>query len=361
MTPTTLSQEQQMYHATFAKAPLGVAIINQIGVLIWMNELAYQFLGKSVETGRILLPSKDWPQFRQLLSSEKAFFYLIEEQSFIITPQPLPTQENRTLLWMLPSMSMEFDLAAMQQDLSQQRKLANLGRMMLEMAHELNNPLASISMSTQLIELSLKKLKHLIPSHLDAAAISDLIKRIEQELAKVTESINTASGLRQDLLAYSKPNTINLKPYQTSKLLKATLNNFEHQPLFRRMKIHKDFLENSPKVLADPVKIEQILYNLFKNAHEATNGKGEIWIREIKQDNQVCIEVEDSGPGIPEELLDRIFSPFLTTKARSGTGLGLSISQHIIQQHGGTFSVYNKPQSGACFVITLPIFMEGEG
>lgn len=363
MTQTTLSPEQYMYQATFAKAPLGIAIIDETGVILWINDLARQFLGRTIQEGHILLPSKDWPLFRQLLAAEKAFFYLIEEQGFIVTPQPLPTKEKRTLLWMLPSASMDFDLTTMQQDLSQQRKLANLGKMMLEMAHELNNPLASISMSSQLIALSLEKLKkHSLSDNPETAAkLLDVIQRIEVELTKLTESTSKASGLRQELLAYSKPNRLNLKPYRANKLLQTVLSNFEHQTLFRHIKIHKQFLEKSPTLMADPAKMEQILYNLFKNAHEATDGKGEVWVRETIRNGQVCIEVEDSGPGIPAELLDRIFSPFLTTKTRTGTGLGLSISQQIIQQHGGTFSVYNKPQSGACFVITLPVFMGEAG
>ncbi len=74
--------------------------------------------------------------------------------------------------------------------------------------------------------------------------------------------------------------------------------------------------------------------------------------------SSVLIEVEDNGPGIPSDMLHRIFSPFLTTKPRTGTGLGLSISQQIIQQHGGTFQVYNKTDSGACFQITFPILRD---
>jgi signal transduction histidine kinase len=353
--------ELDLYRTLFEKSPFGALVIDEQGVLVWLNSLAQEYLGKKVDVGDIMLPSKDWPDFRHLLAADNSFYYLIEEQGFIIGPQVLDSERKRTLIRMLPSDSMDFDLAGMQRDLIQQRKLANLGRMMLEMAHELNNPLAGISMGTQLVAMSLKKIRRLLQEESpNKTKITEMLDKIEEEIEKITQSTGRAAGLRHELLAYSKPNQLNLRPYQTNKLIDTALKSFEQQPVFRHMTIHKEFVEHSPTILCDASKMEQILYNLVKNAHEATRGKGEVWIREVipPEKNAVIIEVEDDGPGIAPDMLDKIFSPFLTTKPRTGTGLGLSISKQIIEQHGGTFSVYNKPQSGACFHITFPYLQE---
>lgn len=353
---SNVQSEAALYQSLLENTPLGVVVIDSQGKIIWLNNLAKDFLGGTVATGQIMLPSKDWPVFRELLVQAAPFYYLLDDQGFIFTIQVL--HEGKTLIWMMPAASMEYDLVTMQQDLIHQRKLANLGRMMLEMAHELNNPLAGISMGGQLIEMSLKKFRKLLHEDpLNKTKLYELLDKIQQEIQKILHSASRAAALRQELLSFSRPHHLSMRPYQTSKLLQMALNNFENQPVFRRMTIHKVFAEDSPTILCDPAKLEQILYNLFNNAHEATQGKGTVWLREIvlPEEHTVLIEVEDNGPGIPPDMLDKIFSPFLTTKPRTGTGLGLSISQQIIQQHGGTFSVYNKPQSGACFQIRFPI------
>lgn len=356
MASTLAQTEQTAYQTMFDKAPLGVVIIDPQGIVVWLNNLAKSFLGSGVSINQIMLSTTDWPRFRELLSANKSFYYFIGEQGFIFIPQPVAQEQDRTLLWIVPSASMEIDLLKMQQDLIRQRKLANLGKMMAEMAHELNNPLAGISMGCQLIGMSLKKLRKLVTTELTQHKEAlETLDKMEQELVKVTNSTGRAASLRQELLAYSKPNKLVLRPYQASKLIQQALSNFESRPIFRNMTIHKEWAEESPTILCDSSKLEQILYNLFKNAHDATHGQGEIWLRELVEEHQVIIEIEDSGPGIPAEMIDKIFSPFLTTKPRTGTGLGLSISQQIIQELGGTISVYNKTNSGACFQITLPV------
>ncbi len=349
------------YDRLFQQAPVGVVIVDPQGILLWHNNLAKALLGGTVKPGDVMLHSKDWPGFRELILQKSPFFYLVNEQGFVFTPQVLEENEDCILLWMVPSTTMEIDLVKMQQDLIQQRKLANLGKMMLELAHELNNPLTGISMGLQLIGMTMKKLKKQLQEALpENTQMAAMIDKMQQELDKANKSTAKAAGLRQDLMAYSKPNNLNLRPYQTSKLIELSFAGFQSQPIFKKMKIEFQLDPNSPTILCDPSKMEQIFYNLVKNAHEATEGAGRVIVRELVKDAMVLIEVEDNGPGIPEKLLDKIFSPFLTTKPRTGTGLGLSISQQIIQQHGGTFSVYNKPGSGACFQISFPIIKKNE-
>lgn len=241
-----------------------------------------------------------------------------------------------------------------QDDAYRRQQLANLGQMLLEMAHELNNPLTAISMASQLLELSLKQLGKLPET--DTQQARDVIKRMNTELGKIKDATMRAARLRDDLLNYHRPNPLNMKPYRLDKLVAKALERFKGQPIFKTMTIHQAFAPQPPSILCDINKMEQIFYNLVKNTHEATEGKGTVWFRDFYDADGYCgIEVEDNGPGIPEALMDRIFSPFLTTKPRTGNGLGLSISKQIIEQHGGRFWVYNKPNSGACFRIGFPL------
>ncbi len=340
-----------------ASAPLGAVVIDLNGLLIWANALAMTFLGDSIEIGGIMLASKDWPHFRDLVLAQKPFYYLLGEQGFMFSPMTseLSQDQDWLLLWMIPSAAMTIDFVEMQTDLIRHRKLANLGQMMTEMAHEMNNPLASISMDCQLAGMSLKKLKKQIPDeHSASEPLRETVDKVDKEIHKIIQSTAKAAHLCQEILAYSKPNQMILRPYQVNRMVKQILNQLKQQSIFHQMTLCLEPLKTSSMILCDPLKIEQILYNLLKNAHEATQGKGTVWIREQVEPPFVLLEVEDNGPGIPAEILDKIFSPFLTTKPRTGNGLGLSISQQIIREHGGSFSVYNKPDSGACFQIRLP-------
>lgn len=339
----------------FEKAPLGIVVLTKQGNIAWYNALFRELMKEASPKQRGLPPFSDWPDFLEHLGKAKTFHYPIGEQGFIFTPQPLGGSPEQILLWVIPSISPELDWVRMQRDIIQQRSLANLGRSIVEMAHEMSNPLTSISMAAQLMGLSLKQMRELTVSQgVDPEQIALLLDKMEAALGKINHSTGRASSLRHEVLAYSRPNKLDLRPYQMNKLLQSCLSDFESMPIFKHMIIHQSLLPESPPILCDPFKMEQIFYNLLKNAHEATDGKGTVWVREEATEDQVDVEVEDNGPGVPEELLSKIFSPFLTTNPRTGNGLGLSICHQIIEQHGGSFSVYNKPMSGACFRITLP-------
>jgi two-component system NtrC family sensor kinase len=114
-----------------------------------------------------------------------------------------------------------------------------------------------------------------------------------------------------------------------------------------------------PQIWADPHQLQQVFLNLFTNAAQAmqsAHGRGTLTVRSAYQDSLVYVEVEDDGPGIPQEHLGRIFDPFFTTKdAGEGTGLGLSLSIGIIETHGGQIRVENVPGAGARFTVMLPV------
>jgi len=113
---------------------------------------------------------------------------------------------------------------------------------------------------------------------------------------------------------------------------------------------------NQPlEILADPVQLELALLNLISNSVDAIVAGGKLTLRLERVDDRLRLEVEDTGSGIPPELLVHIFDPWVTTKAQGkGSGLGLSIARQVIMSHGGTIRVHNRPGNGAVFTIDLP-------
>lgn len=350
---------QPHYADWYNQSPLAVVVVNDKGLLTWLNPVATNSLESSKSVGSKILSTAQIEQVKKNQADSEGFFMVIDEQGYVISSQPSPLHPDETVLWMLPTETPEFDLKTMVSDLAQQRRLANLGRMMLEMAHELNNPLAGISMSTQLMNMTLTRLKKTLSEEPDSTLLRGLTQ-LEDELDNISQSANRASKLRQELLDHNKPNTLNLKAISIQKLVESAFSNFESQPIFKNITIHKQFLSPSQPIWCDSSKMEQIFYNLVKNARDAMRGSGTLWIREIQTDpGHITLEIEDSGPGVREDLLDKVFSPFLTTKPRTGNGLGLSISQQIIQQHGGEIAVENRPS--ACFILTFPIAQTHKG
>lgn len=349
---------------TLDEAPLSVVLIRDDAHVVWANRQAKTMLQMAIERQTLTThEGMDWAQMLILLADKKPFYKPVDDQGLMWLPHPLERQGSHThsyfLVWLVPSQSLELDWTMLQQDWLRQRQLANMGRMTVEMAHELSNPLSSISMAAQLMGMSIQALDRASQAEsVDVAMIAKHVGLLKDNLAHLEQSVLRASDLRQEILSYARPSVIRPKPHQLNTVVGEWLEQQRTHGLAKHMQVVYEPLEPSPTILCDVSKLEQILYNLIKNSYEASDGKACVWISaSMSADDQwVQLGVEDDGPGIPEGMQETIFSPFLTTKQLTGTGLGLSISRDIIQQHGGQFSVYNKAGRGACFLIQLPRF-----
>jgi signal transduction histidine kinase len=123
----------------------------------------------------------------------------------------------------------------------------------------------------------------------------------------------------------------------------------------------KELDEQLPKTAADPMQLHQVFLNLIQNALDAIPDKGVVTVRTVhnREEHAIIIEVRDTGRGIDESAVDKVFRPFFTTK-NDGTGLGLPVSKQIIEQHGGDMTVGKNPGGGTVFTITIPVHEEGE-
>jgi two-component system NtrC family sensor kinase len=249
-------------------------------------------------------------------------------------------------------------------ELSQSKKLAAMGTMIAGVAHEMNNPLTGISMSASLLKMNLERLKKL-PIMQTESKLDESLEKAMQEVHKIARASEKAGVLVNDLLSYSKPTQIFLVPMPLHDLVMDTVSALKTHPHFVQFTIQ--IPEASDRiVLCDRVKLEQVFYNLIKNACDATEGKGVLTItyNEIQDAATgkllVVAQVRDNGPGIDKSDILHIFDPFFTTKGHGGVGLGLSICYRTMEQQGGLLSVESVKGEGTEFKVTLPVYLEGE-
>ena len=258
-------------------------------------------------------------------------------------------------------------------ELYQSRKLASLGTLVAGVAHEMNNPLTGISMSAGLIRMNLERFRARLQELLktrelptpetrlaEIASTLDSIEKVLQEAGKISTASEKSSFLVNELLAYSKPGHLMLVPVVLHTLILDTVNAMKSHPQFSRMTVVVDG-ESGAWVAGDRIKLEQVFYNILKNAAEATEGQGTIWLSyQERMDGvgQRFIEahIRDNGPGIDKSIINRIFDPFFTTKSQGGVGLGLSISYRTVEQHGGLLSVQSGMGKGAEHIVALPVY-----
>jgi PAS domain S-box-containing protein len=245
------------------------------------------------------------------------------------------------------SLQMKSRLERTQMQLLQAEKMASLGKLAAGVAHQLNNPLGGITLFSKLI----------LEEH-------DLEESIREDLNRILRDAQRCRDTVKELLEFARQTRYNIQPHDINRAVSRTLFLLENQPLFQNITIIKDLAPSLPAIPIDAHQINHALMNIILNAAQAMDGKGRLTVKTgaVPEKNRVCIEISDTGPGIPEDVLSRIFEPFFTTKEEGkGTGLGLSLVYSIVENHGGAVSVKNKTGEGAVFIIELPTEVKEAG
>ena len=235
------------------------------------------------------------------------------------------------------------ELETRHEQLIQSKKLASLGILTSGVAHELGNPLNNISMVAQ----TYLELYDRLPKA-DRIAYMKMVLEESERIKKIV----------QDLLDFSRPKKADFKVADINSVIRNSLKLVQNTLDISRIKSQLDLKEDLPAVFIDEDRIREVLVNLLSNAVHAMPSGGTVFIRSklAKKNDNIIIEVEDTGKGIPPEFISYIFDPFFSTKGAEGTGLGLSISYGIIRRHDGKMDVRSKVGVGTTFVIELPIF-----
>jgi two-component system sensor histidine kinase PilS (NtrC family) len=227
-------------------------------------------------------------------------------------------------------------------DLRRSERLAAVGQLAASVAHEIRNPLAAIAGSAELLQL---------------AGASEDDRRL---LAIVTRESTRLNALVADLLAFTRPRTPEAVPVDLSRTAAEIAEAFRSDPANERVTLRLAPAAGAVWVAADPGLLGQMLWNLLRNAGEATGHAGTVDVRVEREEGFGVLVVADDGPGVPDDLRDRIFDPFFTTKP-GGTGFGLALVHRMAEEHGG--AVHLRPPeapetgaaSGATFALRLPL------
>ncbi|MGA9929625.1 MAG: ATP-binding protein [Terriglobales bacterium] len=227
--------------------------------------------------------------------------------------------------------------------LTQADKLSSIGLMAAGVAHEVNTPLAVISSYTQMLAKQLQ-------SDPQKAAVLD----------KITKQTFRASEIVNNLLNFSRTTGTELTEISLNKVITDTLALLEHQFKVARIRVQTELNEKLPLILGNAGRLQQVFLNLFLNAKDAMSGGGVLNVATLNGE-YVSVRVSDTGSGIAQENIDRIYDPFFTTKTSPaegqsrGTGLGLSVTYGIIQEHAGQIRVESRPGEGTTFTLDFPL------
>ncbi len=235
------------------------------------------------------------------------------------------------------------DLKRSQQELVQSSKLAAVGTLAAGVAHEFNNLLAAIS------------------GHAELALVSEVAGERNRALDVVVESVDRAKRITTNLLTFARRREPRMDLAVVTEAVESPLRLMERELEKSNIKLVRKFSEVRP-VVCDTGQISQVCLNLLTNARDAMLPEGGTLTVEVKErDEDVIISFADTGSGIPDEIMDKLFEPFVTTKGplgggqMVGTGLGLSVSYGIVKNHGGTIEVETELGKGSTFTVCLPI------
>ena len=259
-------------------------------------------------------------------------------------------------------------------------KMKSLGELVAGIMHEINNPINFIygnmthlsNYSSDLISIideyekykdSLKlEEKESIEKYMEEVDYGFLKSDLPELIKSCKEGADRAKNIIQDLKSFSRMEEVAITDVDVPTEIDTTLN-ILHNKIKNKAQVHKEYMENVPKIEAFGGQLNQVFMNILDNAVGAIEKQGDIWIRinPDKSNKNLVIEIEDNGVGMDSETARKVFDPFFTTKpVGQGTGLGMSITHKIIKNHQGSINVESSKGTGTKFIITLPLNINRE-
>jgi len=285
----------------------------------------------------VVLWSKDKPiGIMGIASKEDRHYSSNDENLLVAISRQLATTIEKVQLYEETCRAYE-DLRRTQEQLLQSEKMSAVGQLISGVAHELNNPLTAILGYAQLLE----------GAGLDHQS-ADYVRKLFKQAQRTHRVV-------QNLLSFARQRKPQKQEVDLRKVLEESLTLREYDLKVNNVSLERDIPDDLPSVVADPHQLEQVFLNIVNNALDAmveASASGVLKVRVFKKDVYVCVEFDDSGPGIKDP--SRIFDPFYTTKSvGKGTGLGLSICYGIVKEHGGEIVARNREEGGATIEVRL--------
>jgi len=229
----------------------------------------------------------------------------------------------------------------LQEQLIQSEKMSAIGQLIAGVAHDLNNPLASVVGFSDFL-----------------AEVGDIPPQFAEPLQVIRQEAERAATIVKNLLSFARSQEGERKLQPIGPIIESTLALLRNQLMANKVEATLEVDHGLPDVEVNGNQIKQVFVNLINNANQAIASdapSGRIWVTAKRLREGVAVSITDSGPGMTEELAGHVFEPFFTTKGEGeGTGLGLSICQGIVKEHGGRITLDTKPGGGATFTVELP-------
>jgi len=301
-------------------------------------------------------PCPECPAFRSLSTNtvckETAIFRINgRNMQFEMVASPLKSPdstENRVLIFKRDvTMEKEYQAKYLQAE-----KMATVGVLATGVAHEVNNPLMAISGYAEGIQRRLARSREKLPEPLQEH-LAEYTETIVKECSRCREIVRSLLNFCHPVASLFSPVNLNDIVEETLKLLQYKLKKEN------RLSVELLLDQELPHIHADEPRLKQVLLNLLTNASDALDGRpGRIVVRTylLPDQDRVCLEVEDSGHGIPASIKDKLFDPFFTTKpVGKGIGIGLSTCYNIVKEHHGDIDVVSEEGKGSLFIVCLPV------
>ena len=346
----TLRKTEWRFRTLFRAAPDAVLTVLESGRIREANDAVQDLVGmQPVQLVGRMLEELVLPEDRSHLADQVARVKDGEEARFEVrvwhgdtvriaslAARMLPEADPPQMLVVGRDMTADREMRAR---LAESERLASAGELLAGVAHEVNNPLSTISAFAQILE-------------------RDQLTESQRESVEVIRSETMrASQVVRDLLTFARRSEGEVGSICLNELVERTMRLRTHDLKSRGVACECALEEDLPYVTADARQIQQVLLNLLTNASQAMTpaGGGSLRIETRSERDQVLLDVTDSGPGIPPDVRAHIFEPFFTTKP-DGTGLGLSVSYGIIAAHGGTITIPRSTAEGTTFRVALPAY-----
>ncbi|MGL4364570.1 MAG: two-component system sensor histidine kinase NtrB [Bacteroidales bacterium] len=355
----SLTNENETFDAVIESLSVGLIVCDKNWRLIFSNRVAERFIPLSHYTFERLAI---W----ELVENEEIANFLRTAQSrqknitsndftvtattgteHILVLTTMPLVKEKKLIGTIIKIDDVKEKREQEILLRRMESLASLTNLAANVAHEIKNPLASISIHIQLIQKALQKARddNELPTE----------KYAERYLSVVNEEIERLNQIVVDFLFAVRPLNANLEPLNPNELILGIVDFFTLELLQQNIHFEVKLLEKSPLLMLDAKLFKQVLINLFQNARAAIENKeGIIWISSQIKNDRYIFNVADNGKGMDKKILSRVFEPYFTTKT-TGNGLGLTMVYKIIKEFSGEITVNSYPDEGTVFTISLPI------
>jgi PAS domain S-box-containing protein len=345
-----LASSERKFRTLIESAVDGIVLIDHEAMILDVNPAGEEILGAS----RATLVGKNMGDILPLEAAERARDYLRSTLRAKVGigrfPLEIRTADGRRRSLEVrsqavrepgrePYVEMVFrdvtEQLEMQRRLLESERLASIGSMAGYVAHEINNPLANISL---LVASAGRKTKD-----------PELLEKLE----RINRQRRQAANIISDILSFSKQREIQVVQSNLSAIIEAAI---EQVAPYRKkgVAVQTHLPDGSISVEVDPLQMQEVLVNLLKNALEATSS-GSVTVEVVESGDSIEVRVADTGSGIPSEISERLFEPFFTTKKKTGgTGLGLALCRNVVTAHGGEIRVSSEVGKGSTFTVLIP-------